>query len=96
LSHVLGEETVKNLKEDIKKKLIESKVFVTVDLEEGYKPAGLPTLREEDIYDEQDRQAASILAESVRYSTKREIGQGLLWMGVGAMLVLLAVQLGWI
>ena len=95
---VLGEDFVQKLRDDIKAKLRSSKVYVTVDLEEGTTPEGLkyPTLREEDIYDEQDRQAASILVERMRVSAKRELYQGLLWLCVGAMLVLLAVQLGWI
>ena len=93
---VLGDEFVNKLRDDLKDKLKTSKVYVTVDLEEGTAPPKLPTLREEDIYDEQDRHAASILVERMRVSAKRELYQGLLWLCVGAMLVLLAVQLGWI
>ena len=92
----MGSDFVKKLRDDIKNKLKTSKVYVTVDLKEGTAPPNLPTLREEDIYDEQDRRAASILVERMRISAKRELYQGLLWLCVGAMLVLLAVQLGWI
>jgi len=55
---VLGERFYELMPEEAKKKLEESKINVTVDLEEGLTPEGFRPVSEEEILREEDRKAA--------------------------------------
>ena len=87
---VCGKEFYETVPDEQKTKIEDGKVFVTVELEPGLTPEGYSSVSEEDINEDQDRNAARIFARSLAGSTKSELYKGLLWAAVGALLCFIA------
>jgi len=73
--------------EEQRAKIEDAKVFVTVELESGLSPVGYSPVSEEDINEEQDRNAARLFASSLKTSIKSELYKGFLWAAVGALIM---------
>ncbi len=94
LIHVWGEDFYKEVP-DAQKKLVEnSKVYVTVDLESGLTPEGYTPISEEDINEEQDREAAKIFSKGLGATSKQQLYQGMLWAALGGLLIFVLYNVG--
>lgn len=96
LKGLWGLEFYNTIPEGKRVELEASKINVTVNLEDGFTPEGLPSVSEEQIYDEQDRKGAQTWWEGKKQSEK---GDWIQWMfiflaGCGAMAVA-SKLLGW-
>ena len=89
-----GKEFYNEIPEKEKKLVENSKIFVTVDLEPGLTPEGYSPVSEEDINEEQDRNASRIFAKSLQQSSRSELYKGLLWASVGALITFIAFTWG--
>ena len=68
LENALGEDMIEELKTDspeIYQKLQVSDVFVTVDLESGTTPDGLPAMSEQDVFNEANNDLASLVGHRI-------------------------------
>jgi hypothetical protein len=95
MQYVWGEDVVENLEDDIKQKLIESQVMITVAVDETKTPAGFTDRTEINIKKESDAEMASIFGENIRRELSREdwIRSGAL-VGCGVALALVAQAMG--
>ena len=91
---VWGKEFYNEIPEKERKIVENSKIFVTVELEPGLTPEGYSPVSEEDINEEQDRNASRIFAKSLQQSTRSELYKGMLWASVGALITFIAFAWG--
>jgi len=89
-----GEKFYGEIPEEQRKMLDESKICVTVELEPGFTPEDLPPITEEEIEEEQDREAAKIFGKGLGASAKQQLYQGMLWMALGALIVFVMFNFG--
>jgi len=95
LTCILGENVVKQMRPEHLEKCKESELFVTVDLEAGYTPEGLPEIDEAGVFTEQDRDMARMLGKGFQEGFKKEDwirNAGL--VGLGVALTFILQQLG--
>ena len=77
------------------RKLIEgNKILVTVELESGLTPEGYSPVSEEDINEEQDRNAARIFGRALQPGARQELYKGFLWATLGMLLAFIAFNFG--
>jgi hypothetical protein len=96
LRGVWGDEFYFTVPEDKRRELEESKVNVTVELDSGFAPEDYPEIREEDIFEEEDRKGAETYWQGKKMAEK---GTWMQWMfifaaGMGAMAIA-SKLLGW-
>lgn len=72
LKSVWNEDEWEKINPELKQKLMNSEVFVTVDLEAGQTPEGLPKLTEDDIFTEANKQMAALIGEGIKASFSAE------------------------
>lgn len=94
LRGIWGKAIYDQIPKDQRDSIETSKVFVTVNLRGGEIPEGLKFISEEDIFDLDDRKAATILGESMKKTAGRELYQGLLWAAAGFALCMICYQIG--
>lgn len=95
LKGVLGEDLIEGFKQEIKDKLMKSKVFITVELEKGFQDEDLPKMDETDILDDANKNMANLIGSRIKSILHKEDwirNVGL--MGIGATAILLGQQLG--
>jgi hypothetical protein len=66
LKTLLDDDQIKNLSDELEHKLKESKIFVTVNLEEGFTPDGYKPISEDWITTDADSYMASLFGESAK------------------------------
>jgi len=91
---VWGEDFYNMIPEEQRKIIDDGKIYVTVELEGGLTPPGYRPISEDDINEEQDRSAARIFARALGPTPKQELYKGMLWAALGALLTMIAWNLG--
>jgi len=96
LKCVLTPEEIENIKPDVQKRLVESEIFVTVDLEEGYTPENMPVISEDWVLNDADDRMAQLFGKSVRdsLSSKEDIVKAAALVGTGVAITLLLQLMG--
>lgn len=94
LKNVWGDEFYNEVPEERRKEVEDSKILVTVDLEPGLTPPGYSPVSEEDINEEQDREAAKIFGKGLGATTKQQLYQGMLWMALGIAITFILYNIG--
>ncbi|MHA1829053.1 MAG: hypothetical protein ACTSX6_10460 [Candidatus Heimdallarchaeaceae archaeon] len=89
-----GEEFYNTVPEEMKRKLQEDKVLVTVDLEPGIVPAGYQPITESVILNKADEDMASLIARGVKGAIKFGALNYIPWIGTGIAIGLALVGLG--
>lgn len=92
---IIGEEKADKIEQTIKEQFMTSDVFVTVELERGFTPSGLPQITEEDVYTEANLGMADLIGRRIRESIHKEDWLkygGFIAMGIASTLLL--YQLG--
>lgn len=95
----IGEEFYKTIPAEYRNKIENSKILLTVDIEEGITPEGYSPMSSEDIYAEGDRKAARIYNKEMtaeEKSAKSRLFDILLGAMLASTIVLLMVLMGWI
>lgn len=92
---VLGTETCEALVDEIKQKLIESQVAITVKLEEGYTPKGFKERSEFAVQKEADAEASKVFGINLKKElTKEDYIKYAGLVGTGVALALVAQAMG--
>lgn len=95
LLSALGAEIADELTLEAKEKLIASKIFVTVELEQGITPDGLPSMSEQDINNEANNDMASLIGMRIRNQLRKtDFTRDLALIGSGGLALLLLQGLG--
>lgn len=89
LRGVWGDEFYFTVPEANRQKLEESKINVTVDIDEDFNPEDYPIIREEDIFEEEDRKAAETYWQGKKQAERGAWTQWLFIFGAG-------IGAGWI
>jgi hypothetical protein len=95
LQMILEPETIKAIDPEYQKKLMDSKLYVTVDLEKGQTPEGYQPISDKEITYDANRTMANLLSQGVEGLQKRDwIFIGAVFLaGMGTMLLLEAIGL---
>lgn len=92
---VWGEEFFNEIPEEKRLEIEESKILVTVDLDDGLTPASMRSVSEEDIKREQDREAAKNLWEGKKQSEKglwlNYLIYGIAGFGIACFLIVIGI-----
>lgn len=91
LKGIWGDEECDKLNEELKEPLMQSKIFVTVDIEGGFTPKGLPKMDERDVFDDANQNMAQLIGSTIKHILDKEDwvkNAGLIAMG-GLGLVIL-------
>lgn len=95
LRSAIGEELVKDLEPDVYEKLVKSEIFVTVDIEEGTTPDGLPPMSEKDIYQEANGDMAELIGHRIRNALAQiDWIEKIALMGSGGLAIVILQGLG--
>jgi len=95
LNSALGEDELKDIPADTLKKLVESKIFVTVDLEEGTTPAGFSAMSEQDVNTEANNDMASLIGYRIRNALNEiDYLEKIALMGSGGLVILVLQGMG--
>lgn len=98
LENALGQDMLEELKRDnpdIYQKLQVSDVFVTVDLESGITPDGLPAMNEQDVFNEANNDLASLIGHRIRHAiNETDWIEKIAIAGSGGLVIILLQGLG--
>lgn len=95
LETIWSKELIDKLENKYRDPLMKSEIFVTVELEAGYTPDGLPALGEEGVHTEANENMADLVGTRIKEALRREDwirNMGL--CGIGAAAVLIAQNMG--
>jgi len=84
-----GDEFYFTVPEPQREELEKSQIHVTVDIDENFKVEDYPVIREEDIFEEEDRKAAETYWQGKKQAEKGQLSQWLFIFGAG-------IGAGWI
>jgi len=89
LKLILSEELIDQFTTDVKEKLMNPEILLTVELEDGSEPLGLPKMDEKDIYDENSARMSQLIFSGVKEAMSEDWvrAMGLIAMGVAVTLV---------
>lgn len=91
---ILGDELLEGLEDKYKAKLIDPMYFLTVELERGLEPEGLPHITERDIKTETSQRMADLIFSGVKAALKEDWIRVAGLIGIGVALTLIAQNLG--
>lgn len=94
LKGLLDEEYINQFETEVKEKLQNPEIFVTVDLEKGKTPENYEALDEIDINNENTDRMRQIIFEGVKQATSEDIIKMIGLMAVGIVLWVIAQNLG--
>ncbi len=95
LETIWSKELIDKLENKYRDPLLKSEIFVTVELEAGYTPDGLPALDEAGVHTEANENMADLVGTRIKDALRREDwirNFGL--VGIGVALALAAIQMG--
>ena len=91
LTSIISDDLVASIKDEVKNKLIESEIFVTVELESGLTPDDMPSMTEEDVNTEANMGMANLIGLGIRSMIQKEDYikyAGLVGLGIALAFVL--------
>jgi len=95
LRAILGEELVEQFSTEVKEKLMNPEILLTVELEGGQEPySGLPKLDENDIYNENASRMSNLIFNGIKDALSEDWLRAAGLVGIGVALTLVAQQLG--
>lgn len=94
LKTILGDELVNDFTDEVKDKLRESTILLTVSIEKPEMNEGLPELTEEDIQNDTVFRMSQIMFSGIKDAIQQDHVKFLMTLGTGALLYHLALSLG--
>ena len=94
LKSILGEEMCNEFTNEAKEALMNPEVFITVELESGKTPEGLPDLTEDDVYNETSMRMSVLIFSGIKEALKEDYVKLLLAILAGGGIFLALIRLG--
>lgn len=94
LQAILGAELCEQFETNVKERLMNPEVFITVELESGKTPDGLPDITEDDVYNETAARMSALIFSGIKEAMKEDYMKIILTLGCGIGLCLVLIRLG--
>jgi len=94
LQTILGQKMIDQFETDVKEKLMNPEILLTVELEDGSEPLGLPKLDEQDIYDENSKRMSQLIFSGVKEALSEDWVRAIGLIAMGIAITLVAQNLG--